>query len=117
MPLQVLDHAQDEPCTPEIQKAVDNVRMMATSDGHSSNEVQNAISKLEELVKRHGLAREVLAACLYGHPQHILPGWVRWWLQVGELIMANRKNGMRRYEGMHEIVPGLFLSGMSVLQA
>ena len=31
--------------------------------------------------------------------------------------MANRKNGMRRYEGMHEIVPGLFLSGMSMLQA
>lgn len=31
-------------------------------------------------------------------------------------MMANRKNGMRRYEGMHNIVPGLYLSGMAVLQ-
>lgn len=30
--------------------------------------------------------------------------------------MANKKNSMRRYAGVHEITPGLFLSGMAALK-
>jgi len=88
-----LDHAQDEPCTKEIEKLVDAVRMAATSDGHSAAEVKVKAQALEEKVKQHGLARE-----------------------VGELMLANKRNGMRRYEGIHEIIPGLYLSGMAALQ-
>ena len=69
--------------------------MVTTSkEGQGSTaEVKQITSQLEKLVQCYGLARE-----------------------VGELIMANRKNGMRRYAGVHEIVPGLYLSGMAALQ-
>lgn len=90
---EVLDHAQDEPCTKEIEKLVDAVRMAATSEGHSAAEVKAKAKALEDKVKQHGLARE-----------------------VAELMLANKRNGMRRYEGIHEIIPGLYLSGMAALQ-
>jgi len=92
---EVLDHTQDEPYTQEMQPKTDKLRMVTTSqEGQaSSSEVVPLTEALEADVKRYGLARE-----------------------VGELIMANRKNGMRRYAGIHEIIPGLHLSGMAVLQ-
>jgi len=90
---EVLDNSHNEPGVEEMQKMVDNLRMAATSEGHNSSEIKQLTVALEDKIKRCGLARE-----------------------VGELIMANEKNGMRRYEGIHDIVKGLYLSGMSVLQ-